>query len=159
MRFAVPALLAALVSGPAGAQSFVPTERAAIDLVRDRRTAGFTTVARTLAYAERATGGAFRLGGYRVDYRPDVPFARVRICYRLGLDPPTCGLAYRVAVNPAHVEPADRYNGLTRDLEHGPQAFLRALAREADLLRQPNFLRKVEGRARALQPLRLALRA
>ncbi len=84
MRFVVPALLAVLVSGTACAQPFVPTERAAIDLVRDRRTAGFTTVARTLAYAERVTGGAFRFGGYRVDYRPDVPFARVRICYRLG---------------------------------------------------------------------------
>ncbi|KAA0118950.1 hypothetical protein SAMN02799622_04495 [Methylobacterium sp. UNC378MF] len=144
MRLLVPALLAALVSGTACAQPFVPTERVAIDLVRDRRTAGFTTVARTLAYAERVTGGAFRLGGYQVDYRPDAPFARVRICYRLGIDPPTCGLDYRVAVSPAHVEPADRYNGLTRDLEHGPQAFLRALAREADLQRQPDFLRKVQ---------------
>ncbi|AIQ93899.1 MULTISPECIES: hypothetical protein [Methylobacterium] len=149
MRFVVPALLAVLVSGTACAQPFVPTERAAIDLVRDRRTAGFTTVARTLAYAERVTGGAFRFGGYRVDYRPDVPFARVRICYRLGIDPPNCGLAYRVAVNPPHVEPADRYNGLARDLEHGPQAFLRALAREADLQRQPDVLRKVQA---ALEP-------
>jgi hypothetical protein len=144
MRSFVPALLIALVSETAGAQPFVPSEKAAIDLVRDRRTAGFTTVARTLAYAERVTGGAFRRDGYRVDYRPDAPFARVRICYRLGIDPPTCGLDYRVAVNPSHVEPADRYNGLTRDLEHGPQAFLRALAREADLQRQPEFLRKVQ---------------
>ena len=57
--------------------------------------------------------------------------------------------AYRVAVNPPHVEPADRYNGLARDLEHGPQAFLRALAREADLQRQPDVLRKVQA---ALEP-------
>ena len=149
MRFVVPALLAALVSGTACAQPFVPTERAAIDLVRDRRTAGFTTVGRTLAYAERVTGGAFQFGGYRVDYRPDVPFARVRICYRLGIAPPNCGLAYRVAVNPPHVEPTDRYDGLARDLEHGPQAFLRALAREADLQRQPDVLRKVQA---ALEP-------
>jgi hypothetical protein len=149
MRALAPALLGALVSTAACAQPFVPAERAAIDLVRDRRTAGFTTVARTLAYAERVTGGAFRFGGYRVDYRPDAPFARVRICYRLGIDPPTCGLEYRVAVNPPHTEPSDRYNGLTRDLEHGPRAFLRALAREADLQRQPDFLRKVQA---ALDP-------
>ena len=76
----------------------------------------------------------------------------MRICYRLGIDPPTCGLDYRVAVNPAHVEPADRYDGLTRDLEHGPQAFLRALAREADLQRQPVFLRKVEAALEAFNP-------
>ena len=149
MRAFAPALLGALASTVACAQPFVPAERAAIDLVRDRRTAGFTTVARTLAYAERVTGGAFRFGGYRVDYRPDAPFARVRICYRLGIDPPTCGLDYRVAVNPPHVEPADRFNGLTRDLEHGPQAFLRALARETDLQRQPDILRRIEA---ALDP-------
>ena len=145
----LPTVLAASVSGAACAQPFVPSERAAIDLVKDRRTDGFTTVARTLAYAQRATGGAFRLGGYQVDYRPGAPFARVRICYRLGIDPPTCGLDYRVAVNPAHVEPADRFNGLSRDLEHGPQAFLRALAREADLQRQPDALRKIQA---ALEP-------
>ncbi|MBE7203916.1 MAG: hypothetical protein INR70_39825 [Parafilimonas terrae] len=139
----------ALVSSAGGSQPFVPTERAAIELVRGHRTAGFTTVARTLAFAERVTGGAFRFGGYKVDFRPDAPFARVRICYRLGIDPPTCGLDYRVAVNPAHVEPADRYDGLTRDLEHGPRAFLRALAREADLQRQPDFLRRIEA---ALDP-------
>jgi hypothetical protein len=149
MRALAPALLGALVSTAACAQPFVPSERAAIDLVRERRTAGFTTVARTLAYAERVTGGAFRFGGYRVDYRPDAPFARVQICYRLGIDQPTCGLEYRVAVNPPHAEPSDRYNGLTRDLEHGPRAFLRALAREAELQRQPDFLRKVQA---ALDP-------
>ncbi|MGU3668532.1 hypothetical protein ACLBX9_30495 [Methylobacterium sp. A49B] len=149
-RIAVCAAIAAAVVSPAaGGQPFVPTERAAIALVRDHRTAGFTTIARTLAFAERATGGAFRFGGYQVDYRPDAPFARVRICYRLGIDPPTCGLDYRVAVNPSHVEPADRYNGLTRDLEHGPRAFLRALAREADLQRQPDVLRRIEA---ALDP-------
>ena len=147
---ALPAfLLVLLVSSASGAQPFVPPERAAIDLVRERRTTGFTTIGRTLAYAQRATGGAFRLGGYKVDYRPDAPFARVRICYRLGIDPPTCGLDYRVAVNPPHVEPADRFNGLTRDLEHGPQAFLRALARETDLQRQPDILRRIEA---ALDP-------
>ncbi|MCJ2066974.1 hypothetical protein MKK63_30435 [Methylobacterium sp. J-088] len=149
MKALVSALLAALVSTAASAQSVVPSERAAIDLVRDRRTAGFATVAQTLAYAERVTGGAFSFGGYRVDYRPEAPFARVRICYRLGIDPPTCGLDYRVAVNPAHVEPSDRYDGLTRDLEHGPRAFLRALARDVDLQRQPAILRKIQA---ALDP-------
>ncbi|MGH1571649.1 hypothetical protein ACRAWG_14420 [Methylobacterium sp. P31] len=149
MRALILALLGALSASAACAQRFVPTERAAISLVRDRRTAGFTTVAQSLAYAERVTRGAFKVSDFRVDYRPDVPFARVRICYRLGIDPPTCGLDYRVAVNPAHVEPADRYNGLTRDLEHGPRAFLRALAREADLQRQPEILRKIQA---ALDP-------
>jgi hypothetical protein len=149
MRPVILALLGALVSLGASAQPFVPAERAAIDLVRDRRTTGFTTIARTLAFAERVTGGAFTLGGYKVDYRPEAPFARVRICYRLGIDPPTCGLDYRVAVNPPHVEPADRYDGLTRDLEHGPRAFLRALARQADLQRQPEMLRKIQA---ALDP-------
>ncbi|MCJ2089345.1 hypothetical protein MKK88_25635 [Methylobacterium sp. E-005] len=149
MRALVPAFLTALVSTAACAQSVVPSERAAIDLVRDRRTTGFATVAQTLAYAERVTGGAFSLGGYRVDYRPEAPFARVRICYRLGIDPPACGLAYRVAVNPPHVEPSDRYDGLTRDLEHGPRAFLRALAREVDLQHQPAILRKIQA---ALDP-------
>lgn len=149
MRAALLASLAALVSAGASAQPFVPTEETAIALVRDRQTAGFTTVGRTLAYAERVTGGAFTFGGYRVDVRPEVPFARVRICYRLGIDPPTCGLDYRVAVNPAHVEPSDRYDGLTRDLEHGPRAFLRALARQADLQRQPEMLRRIQA---ALDP-------
>jgi len=149
MRALPPAFALALISTAACAQSVVPTESSAVDLVRGRRTEGFATVAQTLAYAERVTGGAFRLGGYRVDYRPEAPFARVRICYRLGIDPPTCGLAYRVAVNPAHVEPADRYDGLTRDLEHGPKAFLRALARDVDLQRQPEMLRKIQA---ALDP-------
>jgi len=67
MRFAAPALLIALVSGPACAQSFVPTERAAIDLVRDRRTAGFTTVARTLAVL------VFEFRGYQNQFEHTLP--------------------------------------------------------------------------------------
>jgi hypothetical protein len=152
MRAVSLALLVAVLAGPAAAQPVLPTRQAAIDLVRERRTSGFTTVARTLAYAERVTGGAFKVGGYRVEQRPSEPFARVRICYRLGLDPPTCGLDYRVAVNPPQVEPADRYDGLTRDLEHGPSAFLRALARAADLQRQPEIERTIQGVLDPLNP-------
>ncbi|MDP4022610.1 hypothetical protein Q8W71_08255 [Methylobacterium sp. NEAU 140] len=142
-------LLAALCAGPAAAQPFVPADREAVELVRGRRTGGYVTVAATLAYAERASGGAFTLAGYRVERRPEDPFARVCICYRLGVDPPTCGLGYRVAVNPVHVEPDDRYDGPGRDLEHGPRAFLRALAREVSLQRQPELLRRLRA---ALDP-------
>ncbi|MCJ2123717.1 hypothetical protein [Methylobacterium sp. J-077] len=149
MRRLALALLAASVASGAQAQRFLPTERAAIDLVRSRHTDSLATVDGTLAYAERATGGAFRRGGYRVVRRPGEPFARVQICYRLGIDPPTCGLDYLVTVNPPHVEPAERYDGLARDLEHGPRAFLRALAREADLQRQPQILRRIQA---ALEP-------
>ncbi|SFI87788.1 hypothetical protein [Methylobacterium brachiatum] len=149
MRPLALALLAASVTSGAGAQPFLPTERAAIDLVRSRHTDSLATVDGTLAYAERATGGAFTRGGYRVVRRPGEPFARVQICYRLGIDPPTCGLDYLVTVNPPHIEPAQRHDGLARDLEHGPRAFLRALAREADLQRQPAALRRIEA---ALEP-------
>ncbi|TXN42825.1 hypothetical protein [Methylobacterium sp. WL7] len=147
-RLALVLLIASAASG-ADAQPFLPTERAAIDLVRTRQTESLATVDRILAYAERATGGAFTRGGYRVVRRPGEPFARVQICYRLGIDPPTCGLDYRVTVDPPHVEPAERYDGLARDLEHGPRAFLRALAREADLQRQPAALRQIRA---ALEP-------
>ncbi|MCJ2059115.1 hypothetical protein MKL09_21555 [Methylobacterium sp. J-048] len=149
MRPLALALLAASVASGVHAQPFLPTERAAIDLVRTRHTDSLATVDGTLAYAERATGGAFTRGGYRVLRRPGEPFARVQVCYRLGIDPPTCGLDYLVTVNPPHVEPAERYDGLARDLEHGPRAFLRALAREAELQRQPQILRRIQA---ALEP-------
>ncbi len=149
MRRLAPALVAAVVTSGVHAQPFLPTERAAIELVRSRHTDSLATVDGTLAYAERVTDGAFTRGGYRVVRRPGEPFARVQICYRLGIDRPTCGLDYLVTVNPPHVEPAERYDGLARDLEHGPRAFLRALAREADLQHQPAILRRIEA---ALEP-------
>lgn len=143
------ALGAILAAGAAQAQPFLPQDRAAVELVRGRRTDGFATVAATLAYAERASEGAFGLSGYQVEHRPGEPFSRVRICYRLGADPPVCGLDYRVTANPPHVEPADRFDGLGRDLEHGPRAFLRALGREVALQRQPEILRRLRA---ALDP-------
>ena len=153
MRPLVIALVALVApAGAAIAQPFLPGERAAIALVQDRHTDAATTVARTLAYAVRATGGAFALGGYRVVHRPGEPFARVQICYRLGLDRPTCGLDYLVTVDPPHIEPADRFDGLTRDLEHGPRAFLRALARQAELQRQPEILRTIRSALDAYDP-------
>lgn len=152
MRRLAITLLAASVSSAAGAQPFLPTERAAIELVRGRHTDSLATVERTLAYAERATGGAFSRAGYRFARRPGEPYARVQICYRLGIDPPTCGLDYLVTVDPPHAEPAERFHGLTRDLEHGPRAFLRALAREADLQRQPEILRQIRSAVEAYDP-------
>lgn len=148
MRLAL-ALCTLLAATAAEAQPPVPTDRAAVGLVLGRRTDGFTTVARTLAFAERASGGAFTRAGYRIERRPGEPFADVRICYRLGIDPPACDLAYRVAVDPPHVEPSDRFDGLERDLEHGPRAFLRALAREKALQRQPEIQRRLRA---ALEP-------
>ncbi|GJD34798.1 hypothetical protein [Methylobacterium aerolatum] len=136
-------LLAALTV-PAAAEPFVPSDRAAVDLVRSHVTGGYVTVASTIAYAEKASRGAFAFAGFRVEDRPGEPFKHVRICYRLGIDPPVCAIEYLVASNPSQVTPSDRYDGLGRDLEHGPRSFLRALAREASLQRQPEFLRKVQ---------------
>ena len=149
MRRLALALAALLAPGLARAESVRPSDRAAVDLVLGRRTDGFTTVGQTLAYAARASRGAFSPAGYRVERRPGEPFVRVRICYRLGTEPAACGLDHLVTVDPPHVEPADRTNGLGRDLEHGPRAFLRALAREDALQRQPALLR---GLRAALDP-------
>lgn len=52
--------------------------------------------------------------------------------------------------DPPHVEPADRFDGIGRDLEQGPQAFLRALAREAEHQQQPAPLQALR---RVLEPL------
>lgn len=150
MRRLALALAALLVPGPASAEPFLPADKAALELTLGRRTDGFLTVGQTLAYAERASRGAFARAGYRVERRPGEPFVRVQICYRLGLDPPACGLDYLVTVDPPHVEPADRTVGLGRDLEHGPRAFLRALARDDALRRQPALLRRLRA---ALEPL------
>lgn len=140
-----PVLLTALAAaGPALAQPFVPGDRQAVELVRAHNTDGYVTVGRTLAHAERISRGAFALTGYQVEQRPNEPFKHVRICYRLGIDPPACPVEYLVGTNPPHVEPSDRYDGIGRDLEHGPRAFLRALAREAAMQRQPETLRRIE---------------
>lgn len=153
-----PILFAALLAGsiaapgPAPAQPFVPADRAAVNLVKGHITQGYVTVARTIAYAERASRGAFAFAGYRVQHVAGEPFKHVRICYQLGIDPPVCGLEYLVGTNPPHVEPSDRFVGLGRDLEHGPRAFLRALAREASLQRQPEMLRRIQAAAEPYNP-------
>ncbi|MGH1570960.1 hypothetical protein ACRAWG_10095 [Methylobacterium sp. P31] len=137
VRVGPAAQASALEPGP------LPTSaREAVGLVLRRRTAAFTTVAQTLRYAERASNGAFALERVRAEHRPDEPYARVRICYRLGdrSAPPICNLDYLVTRNPPHVEPADRFNGIGRDFEQGPQAFMRALAREAEQQQQPALL-------------------
>lgn len=152
MRLSVAFILAAGLLAPtcAVAEPFLPSDRSAVDLALGRRTDGFTTVGRTLAYAERASHGAFSPAGYRVERRPGEPYIRVGICYRLGHAPPVCGLDYLVTTDPPHAEPADRTVGLGRDLEHGPRAFLRALAREDALQRQPALLQRLRA---ALEPL------
>lgn len=142
-------LLTIGLAGPAASQPFVPADRVAVDLVKGHVTDGFATVARTLAYAESASRGAFTFAGYRAEDRPGEAFKHVRICYRLGIDPPVCTIEYLVAVNPPQVTPSDRFIGLGRDLEHGPRAFLRALAREVALQRQPEMLRRLQA---ALEP-------
>lgn len=113
--------------------------RAAVELALSRRTAALTTVAQTLRYAERASNGAFAVERVHAEHRPDEPYARVHICYRLGdrSVPPICNLDYLVTRDPPHVEPADRFNGIGRDFEQGPRAFVRALAREAEQQQQP----------------------
>ena len=144
------AVLAATLAGvPAAAQPFVPADRAAVALVKGHNTDGYVSVAGTIAYAQRASRGAFAFAGYRVEDRPGEPFKHVRICYRLGIDPPVCGIEYLVAVNPPQVTPSDRFDGIGRDFEHGPRAFLRALARDASLQRQPLMLRRIQA---ALDP-------
>ncbi len=138
-----------LAASPALADSFIPSDKRAVDLVKTHITDDYVTVGRTLAHAERISRGVFALTGYQVEQRPNEPFKHVRICYRLGLDAPSCPVEYLVGTNPPHVEPSDRYDGIGRDLEHGPRAFLRALAREASLQRQPEILRQIQA---ALDP-------
>ena len=138
-----------VAAAPVVAQPFVPADRAAVDLVKAHNTDGYVSVAATIAYAMRASRGAFAFAGYRVDDRPGEPFKRVRICYQLGIDPPVCGIEYLVASNPPQVTPSDRFDGIGRDFEHGPRTFLRALAREASLQRQPAMLRRIQA---ALDP-------
>ncbi len=84
-----PILLAALLAtAPALAEPFVPGDQRAVDLVKAHVTDGYVTVGRTIAHAERISRGAFALTGYQVEQRPNEPFKHVRICYRLGIDPP-----------------------------------------------------------------------
>lgn len=142
-------LVAALAVTPAAAEPFVPADRQAVDLVKAHNTDGYVSVAGTIAYAQKASRGAFAFAGYRVDDRPGEAFKHVRICYRLGIDPPVCGIEYLVAVNPPQVTPSDRFDGIGRDFEHGPRAFLRALARDTTLQRQPAMLRRIQA---ALDP-------
>lgn len=126
----------------AGSMSLPSSPQAAVKLALGRRTEALTTVAQTLTYAERASGRAFAVEGVHAEHRTDEPYARVHICYRLaGVDgPPICNIDYLVTVDPPHVDPVDRFDGIGRDFEHGPHAFLRALAREAELRHQPALL-------------------
>ena len=124
--------------------------RGAVELVLSRRTEALTTVAQTLRYAERASNGAFAVERVHAEHRLGEPYTRVHICYRLGdrSTAPICNIDYLVTRDPPHVEPADRFDGIGRDLEQGPQAFLRALAREAEHQQQPAPLQKPPPRRR-----------
>lgn len=132
----LPALLPALAS-PAPADPFLPSAAQAVRLVRDHRTDGHVTVAQTLAYAARVRAGVFAVAPVRAERRAGEPFVRVRLCYRLGAAPPECGIDYRVTADPPHVELADRYGGLGRELQVGRERFVQALDRELGLRQDP----------------------
>ncbi|GJD59568.1 hypothetical protein [Methylobacterium dankookense] len=135
------ALLAATGAAAAPADPFRPSPAEAVRLVREHRTNGYVTVARTLAQAGRERRDSFRVSGLYPEQRPGESFTRVRLCYWLRAPgtraQPLCDITFIVSTNPAHVEPAERFEGLGRDLQDGPQAFLRGLDRELALQRDP----------------------
>lgn len=145
-RLAEAAQMSPLETGPLQLSA-----RVAVELVLSRRTTALTTVAQTLRYAERVSNGAFAVERVYAEHWHDEPYAKVHICYRLGerSAPPICNLDYLVISNPPHVEPADRFNGIGRDFEQGPRAFMRALSREAEQQEQPVSLQAVR---RVLNP-------
>ena len=126
----------------ATADPFQPSPAEAVRLVREHRTNGYVTVAQTLAQAARARPNSFRVAGLYPEQRAGESFTRVHLCYWLR-NPgtraqPTCDIDFIVSKSPAHVEPAQRFEGLGRDLQDGPQAFLRGLDRELSLQRDPD---------------------
>jgi hypothetical protein len=122
------------------AEPFRSSAAEAVRLVRAHRTNGYVTVAQTLAQAARAKPDSFRVEGLHPEQRPGESFTRVHLCYWLRnpgtRSQPRCDIGFIVSTNPPHVEPAQRFEGLGRDLQDGPQAFLRgldhALALQAD---------------------------
>lgn len=135
------ALLAATGASAAPSHLVRPAPAEAVRLVRGHRTNGYVTVAATLAQAARARPDSFRVTGLYPEQRPDEAFTRVHLCYWLrnpGIRArPTCDIGFIVSGRPAHVEPAERFAGLGRDLQDGPAAFLRGLDRELALQRDP----------------------
>jgi len=138
--FLTAALGLASLAG-AQAQPADLSDARAMALVRGHRTQGFVTVGQSLAYAERARPDSFRLAPARVERRAGEPFTRVRICYWLRPAgrpaEPDCGIDYLVTDGPPHVEVAEAFGGLGRELEAGRERFVRALDRELDLRRDP----------------------
>lgn len=135
------AALLVATGAAASAEPFRPSPAEAVRLVRTHRTNGYVTVAQTLAQAARARPESFRVAGLYPEQRPGEGFTRVHLCYWLR-NPgspvqPTCDIGFIVSKSPAHVEPAERFEGLGRDLQDGPQAFLRGLDRELALQRDP----------------------
>ena len=134
------AFVLATVAG-ARAQPADVSDARALALVRGHRTHGFVTVGQSLAYAERARLQSFRLARARVERRAGEPFTRVRLCYWLRPAgrpaEPACGIDYLVTDGPPHVEVAEAFGGLGRELEAGRERFVRALDRELDLRRDP----------------------
>ena len=147
-RLAAPSLRAALTAAlvlasvaGARAQPADLSDARALALVRGHRTHGLVTVGQSLAYAERARPQNFRLARARVERRAGEPFTRVRLCYWLRPAgrpaEASCGIDYLVTQNPPHVEVAEAFGGLGRELEAGRERFVRALDRELDLRRDP----------------------
>lgn len=136
------ALALMLAATAARAQPVEPSDARVLALVRGHRTAGFVTVGQSLAYAERVRPDSFRLARARVERRAGEPFTRVRLCYWLRPAgrpaEPACGIDYLVSADPPHVEVAEAFGGLGRELEAGRERFVRALDRELDLRRDPS---------------------
>ncbi|MGV7032381.1 hypothetical protein [Methylobacterium symbioticum] len=137
----IAALLVVTGAAAATADPFRASPAEAVRLVREHRTNGYVTVAATLAWAARERPESFRVAGFYPEQRPGESFTRVRLCYWLrepGIRAqPLCDIGFIVSTKPAHVEPAERFEGLGRDLQDGPQAFLRGLDRELALQRAP----------------------
>ena len=93
---------------------------------------------------------------------PGEPFTRVHLCYWLRPAgrpaEPSCGIDYLVSADPPHVEVAEAFGGLGRELEAGRERFVRGLDRELDLRRDP-AAKALERRALAVRPLRSPVEA
>ena len=123
------------------ADPFLPSASQAVRLVRNHVTNGYETVAQTLAYAQQVRSYSFRMDRIWTEHREGEPFTRVHLCYLLrnpgARSQPICGIDYIVAVNPTHVELAQPWDGLSRDLQAGRDQFVRAIDRELALQRRP----------------------
>lgn len=120
---------------------FVPTAAEAVRLVREHRTNGYVTVARTLTYAERVRRGIFRVDRIWAERRADEPFMRVHICYWLRAlvqeAQSTCRIEYLATANPSSVALAEPLDGMSRDLQLSREQFVKAIDHEVAIAGSP----------------------